>query len=121
MLELTTAARTRVLGGILLTVVFLAGAALLTPDQNPILPIELSAVLVLLAGWFGLRKSRAALVAITVFCTLLVLLSAHIITGDLGSSGANELVPDFLILGSGLFVVVSGVAALRRLTLARRA
>jgi hypothetical protein len=109
----THPARTHVLVGIAATIAFLAAAALLTPEQSPILPIEISVVLAALGAWFGLRGSRTSLAVLTVFATLLVLLTVHI-TGDVGSSGARELVPDFLILISSGFVAGRGVLGLVR-------
>lgn len=110
----THPARTHVLVGIAATIAFLAAAALLTPEQSPILPIEISVVLAALGAWFGLRGSRTSLAVLTVFAILLVLLTVHIITGDVGSSGPRELVPDFLILCSSLFIAGRGVLGLAR-------
>ena len=107
-------ARTPVLGGIALTVIFLVAAALITPEQSPILPIEISVVLAALGTWFALRGSRISLGALTVFAALLILLTVHIITGDVGSSGAREVVPDFLILLSTGFVAGRGALGLAR-------
>ncbi len=107
-------ARRPVLGGIALTVTFLATAALLTPEQSPILPIEISVVLAALGAWFALRGSRISLGVLTAFAALLVLLTVHIITGDVGSSGAREVVPDFLILFSSVFVAGRGARGLAR-------
>ena len=42
----TNPARTPIIVGVAATVVLLITAALLTPDQSPILPIEISVVLV---------------------------------------------------------------------------
>jgi hypothetical protein len=90
-----------VLVGVAVTVAGLALAAGLTPDQSPILPIEISIVLALLAGWVGLRSSRAAFAAVAVFTLLLTVLSIHILVGDLdASTGARELVPDVIVLAS---------------------
>ncbi len=109
-----SATRTPVLSGIALTVVFLVTAAMLTPQQSPILPIEISVVFGALGVWFAVRGSRIALGVLTAFATLLVLLAVHILTGDLGSSGAREVVPDFLILISAVFVAGRGILGLAR-------
>ncbi len=107
-------ARTPILAGAAATVVLLVTAALLTPDQSPILPIEISLVLLALTAWFAVRGSRLSLGAVTVFAALLVLLSLHILTGDVGSSGVREIVPDVLILASTVFVAARGALGLAR-------
>ena len=110
----TNPARTPILVGVAATVVLLITAAVLTPGQSPILPIEISVVLIGLTAWFALRGSRLSLGAVTVFAALLVLLSLHILTGDAGSSGAREIVPDVLILASTAFVAARGALLMAR-------
>jgi hypothetical protein len=99
------------------TIVALLLAAALAPDQSPILPIEISVVLLVLAGWVALRRSRPAAVVLGCFAVLLTALAVHIVAGDLGDKGARELVPDFLVLGAALSTVVSA----GRLAFPRRA
>ena len=90
-------------------------AAVLTPDQSPILPLEISMVLAALAGWVAWRRSRIAFGALGGFAILLVALTLHILVGDIdASTGARELVPDVLILGAGIALVANAVRALRR-------
>lgn len=102
-----------VLTGIGALVALLALAALLTPEQSPALVIELCAVLVAIGAWCAVRRSRAALVVAAVFTLLLVLLSAHILAGDLGEKGARELVPDVLMLLASLGTCAAAVLATR--------
>jgi hypothetical protein len=100
------------------TIAGLVLAAALTPDQSPILPIELIVVLVALGTWAALRPHRPAMVTLSVFGALLTVLTIHILTGDLSASkGARELVPDVVVLASALAVTgTAGRAAFRRTT-----
>ena len=81
-----------------LDIALLMTAAALTPEQNPALPIELSVLLAGLGTWMLVRRSRAAAVTCTVFTTLMLLLTVHILVGDIGDKGPRELVPDTLLL-----------------------
>lgn len=92
-----------------LDIALLMTAAALTPEQNPALPIELSVLLAALGAWVLVRRSRAAAVTCTVFTTLMLLLTVHILIGDVGEKGARELVPDTLLLVS--FAASVGAAA----------
>lgn len=97
-----------VLASIAATVAGLVLAAALTPDQSPILPIELCVVLCGIAAWVAWRPRRPALATAAVFAALLAALSVHILVGDLDAgTGARELVPDVLVLGSAVAVVVT--------------
>jgi hypothetical protein len=101
------------------TIAFLALAAALTPDQSPILPIEISVVLGALTAWAVLRGSRLSRVVLAAFALLLTALSIHIFAGDVGEKGARELVPDVLVLTASVAVVLSSVrGALRPRALA---
>jgi hypothetical protein len=91
------------------TIAFLMLAAALTPEQSPILPIEISVVLAALTAWAVLRGSRLSHVVLAVFGLLLTALTVHILAGDLGEKGARELVPDVLILGASVAVAFSSV------------
>jgi hypothetical protein len=93
------------------TIAFLVVAAALTPDQSPILPIEISVVLLALGGWVALRRSRPAYVVLGGFAVLLTALTVHIVLGDLGDKGPRELVPDFLILGACLALDATALRA----------
>lgn len=104
----------RLAGLLVLDVVFLLLAAALTPEQSPILPLELSVVLVGLVAWVLARRSRAAAVTAAVLTGLFVLLTVHILVGDLGEKGPRELVPDVLLLASFSGSVVAGVLASRK-------
>lgn len=115
-----TRPRSAVLAGVAALILLLVLAALLTPEQSPILPIELSVVLAAIGAWCGLRGSRAAFTTAAVFTLLLALLSAHILLGDLGEKGARELVPDVLILAASIATcAVAGVAVRTSRQLAR--
>ena len=89
------------------TIACLVLAAALTPDQSPILPIEISVVLLALTGWVALRRSRPAYVVLGGFAVLLTALTVHILVGDLGDKGAREVVPDVLVLASALATAVT--------------
>ena len=91
----------------------LATAAALTPEQSPILPIEISVVLAVLGAWLLIRRSRAAAAVCAAVNLALVALTVHILMGDLGSSGPRELVPDWLLLAGFATSTVVGVLALR--------
>lgn len=93
-----------------LDIALLLTAAALTPDQSPILPFELSALLAVLTVWVAVRRSRTAAAVCAVASLGLVALTVHIVLGDLGSSGPHEIVPDFLLLAS---FAASTVAAVR--------
>lgn len=105
-----TTALASVLG---LDIALLILAAALTPEQNPALPIELSVLLAGLAIWVLTRRSRAAAVTCTVFTALVLLLTVHILIGDIGNKGARELVPDTLLLISFAASVGAAVVTAR--------
>jgi hypothetical protein len=88
-------------------------AAALTPEQNPALPIELSVLLAGLTAWVLVRRSRAAALGCTVFTTLMLLLTVHILIGDIGEKGPRELVPDILLLVSFAASVIAAAASTR--------
>lgn len=100
------------------TIAGLVLAAALTPDQSPILPIELIVVLTALGTWVALRPQRPATITLSVFGALLTALCVHILAGDLSASkGPQELVPDVVVLAGSIAVTVTaGRAGLRRPT-----
>ncbi len=89
-------------------------AAALTPEQSPILPIEISVVLAVFGAWLLIRRSRAAAATCAVVNLALVALTVHILLGDLGSSGPRELVPDWLLLVSFAASAVAGATVALR-------
>lgn len=91
-------------------------AAALTPEQSPILPIELIIVLAALGTWAALRPHRPAMITLSVFGGLLTVLCIHILAGDISASkSAQELVPDVVVLVSALAITATaGRAGLRR-------
>lgn len=97
-----------------LDIAFLLTAAALTPEQNPAMPLELSVLLAALIAWVLIRRSRAAAVTTTVFTALLLLLTVHILLGDIGEKGPRELVPDTLILLCTGASLVTAALATRR-------
>lgn len=96
-----------------LDIALLLTAAALTPEQSPILPIEISVVLAVLGIWMAVRRSRVAAGVCAVASLGLVALTVHILLGDLGSSGPRELVPDVLLLISFTAGAVAGAVAAR--------
>jgi hypothetical protein len=102
-----------VVASIAATIAGLALAAGLTPDQSPVLPIEIGVVLLAIGGWVWLRGSRPALGTALVFGGLLTALTLHILVGDLqAATGPRELVPDVLVLASTLAVVAGSAREL---------
>ena len=94
-------------------IALLMSAAALTPDQNPALPIELSVLLAGLAGWVLARRSRAAAITCTIFTALMLLLTVHILVGDVGDKGPREIVPDVLLLISFAASVATATVSTR--------
>lgn len=96
-----------------LDIALLMLAAALTPDQNPALPIELSVLLAGLGAWVLVRRSRASSITCTIFTALMLLLTVHILVGDMGDKGPRELVPDVLLLVSFAASMIAAAATAR--------
>ena len=109
--------RSIVIGIAATIVLLLVGAALVYPEQSPIMPIQVSVVLALLAGWLAWRRSRAALRVVAWFCGLLAVFGLHPFVGDLGTMALDEVVPDVLIV---LVTAATAVTAVRVLRIRRR-
>ncbi len=114
--EMSARTATRpVLAAVAACVAGLVLAAALTPEQSPILPIEVCVVLAALGTWVWFRGSRPSYAAVAAAGVLLTALTVHILTGDVaGSTGARELVPDVVVLAATLALVATAGRALLR-------